>query len=99
MPIDKDLQRNRFAQAVRLLGGNHATAQAIGCGERTIRKLLSGEAEIHRAWLESISIALIERGEKCRRLERHINPAFSGNLTRDQLLDTRDDARRHGGRN
>ena len=82
--MDQQAQLEYFRQAVDLLGGQRPTARAIGVAERTIRALLSGERQLHPGFLQDAATALLEHAEQCRKLERLISPAFSGNLTAEQ---------------
>lgn len=82
--IDQHTQRATFTEAVDALGGQRAAAQALGCGERTIRYLLSGEKPLHDGWLKDMAEALIRHADHCKALEKRISPAFARNLLPDQ---------------
>lgn len=69
----------KFRTATRLLGGQQATARALGMSERSLRYLLDGTNRIHTGILEDISKALIAHADQCRMLERQLNPAFAAN--------------------
>lgn len=90
---DPETQLARFRDAVGLLGGQRAAARMLGCNERTMRGLFSGERALHDGWLRDTAAALIAHADACRALERRISPAFVGNLTPDQR-----DQPRHGNR-
>lgn len=76
-----ETQRTFWNDAVGQLGGIRATASALGCNERTVRGLCSGERDLHDGWLRDIAKALIDKADNCRTLERKLSPAFAGNLT------------------
>jgi hypothetical protein len=82
--IDPQAQLELFRQATELLGGQRATARALGIAERTVRSLLAGDRQLHSGFLEDTAKALIAHAEQCRQLERQISPAFAENLTPDQ---------------
>ena len=84
MAQQPETQRALFNRAVTALGGKRETARSLGIGERTIRALCSGERNIHDGFLRDIARMLLTRSDECRRLERLLSPAFSGNLTERQ---------------
>ncbi len=73
-----------FAQAVEALGGNRHAAAAIGCSEKTIGRLISGQVALHEGFLKDIATALLEHADHCRKLERRLSPAFPSNLVEGQ---------------
>ncbi|MBT0666991.1 hypothetical protein HT136_01245 [Novosphingobium profundi] len=81
---DPSTQLTYWNEAVQLLGGQRPAARTLGCNERTIRALCSGERNLHDGWLKDISSALLQHASACRNLERKLSPDFSGNLTADQ---------------
>lgn len=76
---DPSTQLERWNQAVDLLGGQRATARLLGCSERTMRALCSGERQLHEGWLRDISAQLLQHAEACRHAERGLSPAFASN--------------------
>lgn len=97
MNITPEQQLSDFRDAVQLLGGERSAARAIGIGERTIYRLLSGESPLHSGFLRDIATALIAHADRCRALERRLSPAFAANLTARQITAT-PDRRRHAGK-
>lgn len=81
--MDQELQREYFARAAQLLGGNEATARILDISSRSLRSFISGERRLHSGILKDIAAALIAHADACRTLERRISPAFSGNLNED----------------
>lgn len=79
--MDQDLQREYFARAAQLLGGNEATARVLNISSRSLRSFISGERRLHSGILQDIATALLAHAEACRTLERNLSPAFSSNLT------------------
>lgn len=77
MPDTEKLELIR--QACRLLGTKERAASILGMTDRSLRYLLAGEREIHTGLLEDISKALIDHADRCRALERQLNPAFASN--------------------
>lgn len=78
-----------FRQAVELLGGQRATARALGIAERTVRALVAGPGDpngrkLHAGFLEDTAAALLKHADQCRELEKRLTPAFAGNLTERQ---------------
>ncbi len=88
-------QLGLFARAVDALGGPRAVARTLSCSERTVSRLLSGEAALHEGWLRDISSALLEHANVCRKLERSLSPDFPSNLLAGQA---RGDVARSGSR-
>ena len=93
-------QLNDFALAVELLGGQRATARALGIHERSVRALLAGPDEptgraLHDGFLRDIAAALIDHAEACRLAERRLSPAFAANLTPQQAAANLADGRRY----
>lgn len=84
MSLDPETQRHLFAQAVDMLGGQRPAARTIGCSERTIRSLISGERQLHSGFLRDAAAALIQHADACRKLERQISPAFAANMVEGQ---------------
>lgn len=78
--MDQQTQLEYFARAVALLGGNSATARALGMNERSVRYLLDGTRRLHTGVLEDMAKALIAHADECRMLERKLSPAFASNL-------------------
>lgn len=78
--MDQSTQLKKFTRAVTLLGGNTATARALGMSERSVRYLLDGTRRLHAGILEDMGKALIDHADECRALERQLSPAFAGNL-------------------
>lgn len=79
--MDQKTQLEKFTRAVTLLGGQQATARALDMSDRSVRMLLSGQRRLHAGILEDIGKALLAHADECRALERHLSPAFAGNLT------------------
>lgn len=77
LPVE---QIERFALAVELLGGPHATARLLGISEGEIDALCIGRRPLHKDLLQAISRALLLHAEACRLMERRLSPAFHGNL-------------------
>jgi hypothetical protein len=68
------IQRLRhFTEAARLLGGNAVTARALKITERTVRRLLAGQAELHDGFMRDIAIALDHHAASCSALARAIH--------------------------
>lgn len=82
--MDNDTQRDLFSRAVQLLGGQQATAAALGINDRSVRMLLQGERRLHPGILEDLCKALIAHADECRRIERKLSPAFASNRTDEQ---------------
>lgn len=80
----QEIQLARFKAAVELLGGTRSAAKALGINERTIVRLIAGQATLHIGFLEDTAKALLAHADRCKKLERLICPDFSGNLTPDQ---------------
>lgn len=96
---DPKTQLETFALAVELLGGQRATARALGIHERSVRALLAGPDEptgraLHDGVLQVIAEALIDHAEACRLAERRLSPAFAVNLTPNQAAANPADRRR-----
>ena len=68
-----------FLEAVALLGGQRVTARAIGCSERTLRDLCSGRRMVHDGFLRDAAAALVAHADRCRDVERRLNPLFAAN--------------------
>lgn len=88
--MDEHEQLQHFRAAVDLLGGQRATARALGIAERTVRALVAGPQDpngrkLHAGFLRDTAQALVLHALACRELERQLTPAFSGNLTPRQL--------------
>lgn len=81
---DPSTQLERWNHAVELLGGQRATARLLGCSERTMRALCSGERQLHEGWLRDISAQLLQHAEACRLAERGLSPAFASNRVEGQ---------------
>ncbi|WP_374414251.1 hypothetical protein [Novosphingobium colocasiae] len=90
-PMTPERQLELFKQAVAALGGHRRAAAVIGCTERTMSRLLSGQQDLHDGWLADLSAALIAHADQCRLLERQLSPDFSANRIPGQA---RPDARR-----
>ncbi|PNU05839.1 hypothetical protein [Novosphingobium guangzhouense] len=73
-----------FSQAVDALGGTRSAARALGCSEKTVSRLTSGQVKLHEGFLKDIAAALLEHADRCRKLERHLSPAFPSNLVEGQ---------------
>jgi hypothetical protein len=70
-----DLQQRRreqFAVAVDLLGGNAAAAEALDISERTVRRLLAGDSELHEGFTNDIAAALECHAITCQVTARNI---------------------------
>ena len=80
MPGTPHTKLDLFRVASELLGGREATAKALGMTDRSFRYLLAGDREIHTGLLEDISNALIDHANRCRNIERQLNPAFAENV-------------------
>lgn len=94
MTTTPENQRERIALAARLLGGNRATARALGCSERFLRALISGEKAASPGMLADLGKALLAHAELCRQTEFQISPAFTRNLTdRQRELQEKNDQR------
>lgn len=95
-------QLSHFREAVQLLGGERSASRAIGVSERTMRRILFGEARLHAGFLRDIAAALLTHAQACRKLEMRLSPMFQANLTAEQQTDTPDrrryDMRDDGGR-
>ena len=95
---DPATQLEIFAHAVDLLGGQRATARALGIHERSVRALLAGPEAggraLHDGFLRDIAKALLAHAEACRLAERRLSPAFAANLTLAQAKANRVDGRR-----
>ncbi len=85
MPQASDIQLAIFSQAVDAIGGQRALARHLGIAERDVRGWISGEVPLDYATLRETARALIAHSDMCRRLERKLSPAFSENLTEQQL--------------
>lgn len=81
---DPSTQLDLWNEAVQMLGGQRPAARVLGCSERTVRGLCSGERPIHEGWLRDISIALLALAERARLVERKLSPAFVSNLVDGQ---------------
>lgn len=92
--MDQSTQLEHFARAVALLGGNTATARALGMSERSVRYLLDGSRRLHAGILEDMGRALIAHADECRTLERLLSPAFAGNRTEAQAKPPLHDGKR-----
>ena len=77
MPEHNQLELIRTA--CQLLGGNEAAARTLGMSDRSLRYLLAGDRELHTGLFEDISKALIQHADRCRTIERQLNPAFAAN--------------------
>lgn len=86
-----EIQLAHFKAAINLLGGPRSAARVLDINERTIARLLAGQATLHVGFLQDTAKALLEHAEQCRKLERLISPAFADNLTAEQR-----DKRPHG---
>jgi hypothetical protein len=82
--IDPATQHQRFLAAIDLLGGQRATARAIGINDRTLRALIAGEKNLHQGYLQDIATALQHHADACREAERQLSPLFTANLTQHQ---------------
>lgn len=95
---DPATQLEIFAHAVDLLGGQRATARALGIHERSVRALLAGPEAggraLHDGFLRDIAEALLDHAEACRLAERRLSPAFAANLTPQQQAANPADRRR-----
>jgi hypothetical protein len=94
-PITDETQRELFACAAELLGGQRATARALDVTDRTVRALLAGERPLHAGFLRDVAAALIAHADACRKLERRLSPAFLDNLTAAQRDENPRDGRRY----
>lgn len=83
-------QLSDFRDAVQLLGGERSASRAIGVSDRTMRRILSGEARLHAGFLRDIAAALLTHAQTCRKLEMRLSPMFHANLTAEQRTDTPD---------
>lgn len=97
---DPKTQLEDFALAVELLGGQRATARALGIHERSVRALIAGPDQpfgraLHDGFLRDAAAALLAHAEACRALERRLSPAFAANLTPAQAKANRADRRRY----
>lgn len=77
-------QKELLKRAVDLLGGGDAVAAELGISRRNVYRLIAGQRRLHTVHLEKLSKALIAHADACRRLERELSPAYSGNLTPEQ---------------
>jgi len=94
MNTTPEKQREKIANAARLLGGNRATARALGCSERFVRMLIAGDKPASPGILADLGKALLAHAELCRLMEREISPAFTANLTnRQRELQEKNDQR------
>lgn len=78
--MDQQTQRDYFARAVQLLGGNSRAARELDISERSVRMFIAGERRLHSGILEDIAKALIKHADECRAIERKLSPAFASNL-------------------
>ncbi|KPH59870.1 hypothetical protein ACLIMP_07445 [Novosphingobium aerophilum] len=85
MPQAPDIQLAIFSQAVDAVGGQRALARHLGIAERDVRDRISGDTPLDYATLRETARALIAHSDMCRRLERKLSPAFSENLTDEQI--------------
>lgn len=90
MTTSPEHQLSHFRDAVQLLGGERSAGRAIGVSDRTMRRILAGEARLHDGFLRDIAGALITHAECCRALEKRLSPMFYANLTAEQQADTPD---------
>jgi hypothetical protein len=95
MPTDPENQLLHFRLAVELLGGSRSAARAIDVSDRTMTRLIAGEADLHDGFMRDMAKALLRQAEACRELEKVLNPIFSSNVAEDQA---HEDGRREGGR-
>lgn len=92
---DPSTQHDLFKLGVQLLGGSRNAARLLDASERTLSRLLAGEAPLHDGWLRDISRALLQHSDACRALEKRLNPMFAANVHEGQ---PQEDNRRAGGR-
>ncbi|MCJ1959210.1 MULTISPECIES: hypothetical protein [Novosphingobium] len=90
-------QLTLFTRAVEALGGVRAVAQILGCSERSVGRLLTGEMALHEGWLRGVSSALLEHAVLCRKLERSLSPDFPSNLLSGQARAAGSGRREDGG--
>lgn len=95
MPTDPKTQHELFVAGVTLLGGPRTAARALETSDRTIHRLISGDAELHDGFLRDMANAMHLHALACRELEKRLNPLFSANLVPGQA---REDRRRTGAR-
>ncbi len=84
MPISPEIQLDLFRQAADLLGGLRTSARAMNVSERTMGRLLSGQALLHEGFLRDMAAALADYADQCRALERRLTPELSANRLPDQ---------------
>lgn len=73
-----------FSQAVEALGGARSASRLLGCSEKTVGRIMSGQVTLHEGYLKDIAAALIQHADHCRKLERRLSPAFPSNLVQGQ---------------
>jgi hypothetical protein len=95
MAIPPEQQHALFIEAATLLGGQRSAARAMNVSERTMGRLLAGQAALHDGFLRDMAGALRTHAEACRALERRIAPELPSNRAPDQPAE---DARRTGAR-
>ena len=82
--MTQDQQHALFIQAVAMLGGQRATARALGISERNVRYLIARTRTLHLGFIRDTANALDHHGRACRALAKALDPMFTANRTPEQ---------------